>query len=199
MTAPEFALTLWNTVGPHLDIFGILGLSLGFASGVMPQRNWILLTSAACATCFALHYVHLGALTGTAMCAVSALQSLASARFVRPERRAAWVGPFFVASSLLAAWLMLATWNGWPSACAGMGALLATAARLQPSPQAMRRLFLGASTCWAAHNLLVHSAFGLTCDLLTISGLAIALLRARQPRLITTAKDTALKPALAGC
>ena len=42
----------------------------------------------------------------------------------------------------------------------------------------MRLLFLGASLCWAGHNLLVGSVFGLTCDLLTIFGLGIALLRA---------------------
>lgn len=49
----------------------------------------------------------------------------------------------------------------------------------------MRLLFLGASLCWAGHNLLVGSAFGLTCDLLTIFGLAIALLRALPTRPIT--------------
>ena len=42
----------------------------------------------------------------------------------------------------------------------------------------MRQLFLGASLCWAGHNLLVGSVFGLTCDVLTILGLVIALLRA---------------------
>jgi hypothetical protein len=46
----------------------------------------------------------------------------------------------------------------------------------------MRLLFLGASLCWAGHNLLVGSVFGLTCDLLTILGLGIALWRALPPR-----------------
>ncbi|WP_342109218.1 YgjV family protein [Methylobacterium sp. SI9] len=58
-------------------------------------------------------------------------------------------------------------------------------ARLHAAPQPMRLLFLGASLCWAGHNLLVGSAFGLTCDLLTIFGLAIALLRALPARPIT--------------
>ena len=48
----------------------------------------------------------------------------------------------------------------------------------------MRQLFLGASLCWAGHNLLVGSVFGLTCDVLTICGLAIALLRAVQTRAV---------------
>jgi hypothetical protein len=48
----------------------------------------------------------------------------------------------------------------------------------------MRLLFLGASLCWGGHNLLVGSVFGLTCDVLTIFGLVIALLRAVQTRAI---------------
>ena len=50
--------------------------------------------------------------------------------------------------------------------------------------QPMRFLFLGASLCWGGHNLLVGSVFGLTCDVLTIFGLVIALLRAVQTRTI---------------
>ena len=41
----------------------------------------------------------------------------------------------------------------------------------------MRRFFLGASSCWALHNMLVGSVFGLTCDLLTLTALVIALVR----------------------
>ncbi len=80
-----------------------------------------------------------GAQTGTAMCLVSVMQGVVAARWIRAESRAAWVAPLFVASSLVAACLTLATWNGWPSACAGLGSLLATTARLQLDPQAMRR------------------------------------------------------------
>ena len=185
MTTVESVLSFWVGAKAHLDIFGILGLGLGFAAGILPRRSWMLLASAACATCFALHYLHLGAFTGTAMCGIAILQNLVSAQAVGPERRAAWVAPVFAASSLAAAGLVLATWNGWPSACAGLGTLLATAARLQGVARTMRRLFVGASLCWAVHNALVGSAFGLTCDLLTLSGLAIALLRQEPDRTLS--------------
>ncbi len=182
MTAADLGSVLSNAVLPHLDIFGALGLCLGFTSGIMPRRDLILAAAAACSVCFALHYGHLGAYTGTAMCVVSAMQSLVAALAMAEGRRPAWIVPLFAGSSLLAAGLTLATWNGWPSACAGIGALLATLARLQVSPQAMRRLFFAASSCWAAHNLLVGSVFGLTCDCLTLLGLAFALLRGARPR-----------------
>ena len=181
MTSADLVESYWTAALAHLDVFGMMGLCLGFAAGIMPRRSSMLLASAACATCFSVHFLYLGALTGTAMCAVSMLQNLVSAQAIGPERRASFVAPVFAATSLVAAGLTLATWNGWPSACAGLGALLATTARLQADARVMRRLFLGASMAWAGHNLLVGSVFGLTCDVLTLSGLAIALLRSDRP------------------
>ncbi|MBA9068563.1 hypothetical protein FHR71_002304 [Methylobacterium sp. RAS18] len=177
MSPADLAPLAWNAAREHLDLFGGLGLCLGFAGGMMPRRSLILFTSAACSACFALHFLRLGAQTGTAMCLVSVMQSVVAARWIGPESRAAWVAPLFLASSLVALGLTLATWNGWPSACAGLGSLLATTARLQGNSQAMRRFFLGASSCWALHNMLVGSVFGLTCDLLTLAALVIALVR----------------------
>ncbi|MEH3117317.1 MAG: YgjV family protein [Methylorubrum populi] len=196
MSPVDFAALAWNAAREHLDLFGGLGLCLGFAGGMMPRRSAILLTSAACSACFALHFLRLGAQTGTAMCLVSVMQSVVAARWIGPGARAAWVTPLFVASSLVAACLTLATWSGWPSACAGLGSLLATTARLQVNAQAMRRFFLGASSCWMVHNTLVGSAFGLTCDLLTLSALAIALARGgpakvAEPALLAAEADEA--------
>ena len=191
MNAVDHLSTWYELAGLHFDLFGSLGLSLGFVSGVMPRRPWILAASAACATCFALHYLTLGALTGTAMCAISVMQSLVALTCLGAPRRSGWVHPLFAASTLAAAGPTITTWNGCPSACAAIGTLLATAARLNAAPQTMRLLFLGASLCWAGHNLLVGSVFGLTCDLLTLLGLVIALGRAVQARPVV--------PAAPGC
>ncbi|WP_338041753.1 YgjV family protein [Methylobacterium organophilum] len=175
----ETALPTLTSVTAQIDIFGSLGLCCGFGAGLMPRRSWILRMSALCSACFALHFLRLGALTGTAMCSISVMQSLLSAQFVRDGRRPGWLGPLFALSFLVVMALTAATWAGWPSACAGIGALLATTGRLQTRTAAMRRFFLASSTCWAGHNLLVGSPFGLTCDLLTLSGLALALHRER--------------------
>ena len=187
MTVIDTVLALSGAVLGRLDIFGALGLVLGFVAGVMPHRAAILVASAACAACFGLHYLRLEAATGAAMCVVSALQSLAAARFGGRARRPAWFAPLFAASLCLVLGLTAATWNGWPSACAGIGALLAMRARLQAEAGAMRRNFLGASLAWAGHNLLVGSAFGLTCDLLTLSGLVVAMGRAGRGRPLAAA------------
>src|SRR4051812_19952633 len=130
MNAIDVLYSWYAAAAAHLDLFGSLGLCLGFIAGLMPRRDRLLLASAACAACFGAHYLTLGALTGTAMCAISVMQSLVSLGCVGMRGRSGWVPPLFAASTLVAACLTVATWNGWPSACAASGTLLATAARL---------------------------------------------------------------------
>lgn len=166
----------------QINILGALGLCLGFLAGAMARRTSILLVSAACATCFGLDYLRIGASTGAAMCALSITQSLASARFGGRPRRPIWFGPFFAVSAAAVLGLTAATWAGWPSACAGIGALFAIRARFQAAAEAMRLNFLGASLAWAGHNLLVASPFALSCDILTLGGLILAILREDRAR-----------------
>jgi len=180
MTA-DLAVFLSNVSNVHVDAFGVVGLGLGFAAGAMPNRTAILIASAACSACFGLHFLHLGASTGAAMCTVSVVQGLVSALCLGTRGRGL-IAPVFALTSLVAVWLTLATWNGWPSGFAAVGAILSTSARLQGEARPMRLLFLAASLCWAGHNLLVGSVFAMTCDLVTMSGLVLALRRARLVR-----------------
>lgn len=170
---------LWASAVASFEPFGALGLLCGLAAGLMPRRGLILAVSAACSAFFCAHYLRLGSPTGTAMCLISVAQSLAAARLRPGAARPGWLLAFFGATSLLAAWLTVATWTGWPSACAGAGAFLAMAARLHTNAQALRLLLLACTFCWAGHNALVGSVFGLTCDALTVVSLTLGLWRYR--------------------
>jgi hypothetical protein len=161
----------------NLDLFGLLGLVCGLATGLMPNRRLILLSSAVCSICFSIHFLRLGSTTGMAMNLIGVAQCLLAARYVTARRYPFWLSPAFALTFLLAAGLTLSTWNGWPSALAGIGTLISTAARLQSSPQNMRGLLMGSSLCWASHNLLVGSVCGLTCDCLGLIAFSLATLR----------------------
>jgi hypothetical protein len=173
-------LHLWPSIlaGGGFDLFGSLGLLLGVCAGLMPSRAPILLTSAACSGSFGLHYLGLCSATGVAMCAISVVQSLAAARFGGTTQPAS-LKAVFCLSLLAALVLVVVTWNGWPSLCAGAGTLCATFARLQADAPAMRRLFVCASTCWAGHNLQLGSVFALSCYSLTLAALLTAIWRER--------------------
>ena len=177
MSFLDISSPLWLAAQANLDAFGVMGLAFGFATSVMPRRTMILMCSAACGVCFSAHYLHLGSTTGMAMSAISVAQSLLAARFVTSHGRPTWLNAVFAVSMVMVAWLTLMTWNGWPSAFAGTGALFATAARLQASSQAMRLLLVCATLCCAGHNTIVGSVCGLTCDVLAVSGFALTMAR----------------------
>src|SRR3978361_1433103 len=99
----DYCSTLWASISNNIDIFGAAGLTLGFATSVMPSRTKILMTSAACGLCFSAHYLHLGSATGTAMAAISAAQSLVAARYGSTCRRPEWFNITFALSMLIVA------------------------------------------------------------------------------------------------
>ena len=173
----EASSALLRAAAGNLDLFGLLGLVCGLATGLMPNRRLILLSSAVCSVCFAIHFLRLGSTTGMAMNLIGITQSLLAVCFVTERGRPPWLGAAFALTFLLAAGLTLSTWNGWPSALAGIGTLISTAARLQASPQVMRGFLMGSSLCWASHNLLVGSVCGLTCDCLGLIAFSLATLR----------------------
>jgi hypothetical protein len=180
MSPPDNFSAFWAAAQANMDAFGAMGLAFGFATSVMPRRLMILMCSAAFGVCFSAHYLHLGSTTGMAVSVIAVAQSLLAARFITSNGRPAWLNPAFAASMLMITGLTLMTWNGWPSAFAGTGALFATAARLQASSQAMRVLLVCATLCCVGHNLIVGSVCGLTCDVLVISGFALTMVRSNR-------------------
>ncbi|CAO4164633.1 YgjV family protein [Methylorubrum extorquens] len=80
MTLPESWLALPRAASGTLDLFGLLGLLCGLATGLMPTRRLILLSSALCSVCFSLHFWRLGSTTGMAMNLIGVTQSLLAAR-----------------------------------------------------------------------------------------------------------------------
>ena len=177
MTILESWLVLLHAALGSLDLFGLLGLACGLATGLMPNRRLILMSSAVCSVCFSIHFLRLGSTTGMAMNLIGVAQCLLAARYVSARGCPPWLGAAFALTFLLAAGLTLSTWNGWPSAFAGIGTLISTTARLQASPQVMRSFLMGSTLCWASHNLIVGSVCGLTCDCLGLIGFTLALLR----------------------
>ncbi|MBE7197069.1 MAG: YgjV family protein [Parafilimonas terrae] len=179
MLSPDVWAALARAAADHLDLFGLPGLAFGFATGLMPQRRLILLSSAACGLCFSVHFLRLGSPTGAAMNLIAVAQSLLAARFVTLHGRPPWLDAVFAGTFVLAVILTVATWTGLPSVFAGLAALVATTARLQASPQTMRLLLIGAALSWASHNILMGSVYGLTCDCLGLLGFTASYLRTR--------------------
>jgi hypothetical protein len=158
------------------NLFGAAGVALGCSWALFSRRSVILAFQAGGALAFAVYMMMIGSPTGSLLCLVSLVQSLAAALL---DQRSRPLGLVYLLTSLVvvaATWL---TWSGVASGFAALGGAFATAGRLQREPQAMRLVFLGCSAAWLGHNLLMLSPFGLVSDALTLSGLALGLWRHR--------------------
>jgi hypothetical protein len=163
------------------NLFGAAGVTLGCTWALFCRRSAILACQAGGALAFAIYLMMIGSATGSLLCLVSLVQSLAAAVL---DQRPRTLGLVYALSSVVvvaATWL---TWSGIASGFAALGLAFATAGRLQRDPQSMRLVFLGCSAAWFGHNLLMLSPFGLVSDVLTLSGLALGLWRNRTTRRI---------------
>jgi hypothetical protein len=158
------------------NLCGAAAVTLGCAWPFLGGRRAILLCQSVGAASFCLHFLLLGSGTGAVMCAVSLVQALAATWRVRH----AVLVTIFALTVAVAGWLTWATWHGVPSVCATVGLLFATFGRLLRDGQRMRYAFFGSSTAWVGHNLLMGSAFGLACDTLTLTSLAVGLRKHRR-------------------
>jgi hypothetical protein len=153
-------------------LLGILGVLVGCLWALFKDRGTILTFQALGAGIFAAHFALLGASTAMVTCGVAAAQSLSAARLSgRP------LLVVHASSAVVLAGAIVKTWQGLPSLFVALAATFATVGRLQREPQRVRCFFLGCTLAWVGHNLLTGSAFGLVSDLLSLTTLAVGLIR----------------------
>jgi hypothetical protein len=141
----------------------LAGVAAACAWGVLKDRQAIIAGQVAQCVSFGMHFALIGAYTGSALCALSLVQlTAASALTSRAAHGVFW------ATVPAIALFTLATWDGLPSAAAAAGLAFATLGRWQRDPLRLRWFFLGSSSDWEAHNILVLSPFGLATDALTL-------------------------------
>lgn len=153
---------------------GLIAFVLVAAWPLLRGRVPLLIGQAVAAAAFAAHYLLIGAVTGGLLSLVSVIQCLSAVPPPGP-----WIRPIYAATVPSLAILTLLSWSGWPSACAALGLTLATAARWQRNPAALRTLFLLSGIAWVAHDILTDSLYGLAADLVCMLVLADGIRRHR--------------------
>lgn len=142
------------------ETFGITGVIAGSSWGFLKSRRAILAVQAFATVMFGIHYGLLGAWSGSAMCAVTLVQAMASL----PERRNRATTILFWSTVPMIALSTVLTWNGLASAGAAFGMAMATLGRWQTDTFKLRGFFILCSMGWATHNTIVGSPFGLASD-----------------------------------
>ncbi|MBP2229739.1 hypothetical protein J2847_003038 [Azospirillum agricola] len=161
-----------------VTVTGFAGLALGTLSTLMTDRRAILAAQAAASFLFVIHFLCLGARTGTLMCVLGLVQMAAS----YPRRRSWRLNALFAATLPAALAVAALTWQGPMSALSAGGFILATLGRWQTEVAAMRLFFLSATLVGAGHNALAGSVFGLGSDAMALAGHGWSLWRAARAR-----------------
>ncbi|PWC34405.1 hypothetical protein TSO352_16410 [Azospirillum sp. TSO35-2] len=162
---------------------GCAGLVAGTLSTLLGDRRAILAAQATASSLFLVHFLCLGARTGTLMCLLGLVQMAVRCR-TRPSRGLELLYGLTVPAALAVAAL---TWQGPLSALSAAGFLLATLGRWQGAVGPMRLFFVAATLVGAGHNALAGSAFGLASDAMALTGHGWSLWRAGVGRGAATA------------
>lgn len=154
---------------------GFAGLAFGTLSTLLTGRRAILSAQAAASSLFVIHFLCLGARTGTMMCLLGLVQMVV--RY--PERRSRRLNMLFATTVPAALAVAALTWQGPMSALSAGGFILATLGRWQSAVAPMRLFFLSATLVGAGHNALAGSLFGLGADAMALAGHGWSLWRTR--------------------
>lgn len=132
---------------------------------------------------FVAHYGLLHEWTAAAMNGLMAVQTLVAIR-IAEARRYRWT--YYLLMALLAV-MVAVTWQGLPSAFAGLATAFSTLGRMQNRELSLRLLMLMAMPCWLVHDIIVASMPGFTADLLSI-GVGLYMLYQRCWRGVSPAR-----------
>ena len=158
---------------PPAAAFGLFGMLCLIGWPLFRSRRAMLLVQLGIGLGLGGHYALLGAYTGALMNALSALQVLAAIPIDRrPGLR--WLYLSIVPAIAI---VSVATWSGWPSACAALGMTMLTLGRFQSDPTRMRIVLLAAVPFWLAHDVLIGSLPAITADIATMAIGGLALMR----------------------
>jgi hypothetical protein len=127
------------------EIIGLTGVIAGSSWGFLKDRRAILGLQAFATVMFGIHYGLLGAWSGSAMCATTLVQAMASL----PEKRTRATTILFWSTVPMIALLTVLTWNGLASAGAAFGMAMATLGRWQKDTFKLRWFFVLCSLGWA--------------------------------------------------
>ncbi len=147
------------------NLLGFSGVALNVLWPFLRGRTAMLWGQALGAFLFGLHYVLVGAYTGSIMATLAGLQAvLAIPLGTRPGFRKIYLGMLPVIALGLAL-----SWQGWPSVFASIAMAVTSIGRYQTEVLRFRALLLACVPFWTGHNLIVGSIPGLSSDALTIA------------------------------
>lgn len=158
-----------------VQLVGLLALLLDISSVQFRLRKHILMVQIIASFTWAMHFLLLGAITGSAMNLVGVVRSISYFVF-KDSKRNVLVPASIVLLSAVATTLV---WQGYVSLLPMFAMMIAAIAFWQLDEQKIRVLLLLAAPLWFIYNYIFESYAGMLSDAIATISLVIALYRYR--------------------
>lgn len=160
----------------NLNIFaqlvGILAIVVSLLVFQLNRRSRMLIVQICSCLLWTIHFMLLGAYTGSA---INFLTGVRNAAYYRLGKRRDGRVPLVFAGLFVAATII--TWQGMHSMLPLIAILVGTLAFWQISPRRIRLLSLIAPPLWISYNLVVGSYAGIVADSLALVSMLVGIYR----------------------
>ncbi|KKU19847.1 MAG: hypothetical protein UX30_C0007G0120 [Candidatus Saccharibacteria bacterium GW2011_GWA2_46_10] len=158
--------------GLFIQSLGLVGLGLSFVIYQLNHRQRMLLVGSLSSVFWTIHYLLLGAPTGSA---INFLISVRNLVFYKAGKNRSVLIPMALASLFTLAVVM--TWQGPRSLLPLGGSLTGTLAFWQVHPRHIRMIVLSSTCLWLTYNILSKSYAGIAADAIVLLSIVIGIYR----------------------
>ncbi len=172
-------------IGLLPNALGLFGVACNVGWPFLRGRSAMLWGQTVGCVAFALHYLLLGAHTGSLMAALAGLQAVLAIPLGRDPR----FRVIYLATLPVIAAAMVLSWMGIASAFVAVAMGVTSVGRYQTNEVPFRAMMLACIPFWSAHNVIVGSIPGLLSDALSFAAgawmlwVTVRRLRAVEPSL----------------
>jgi hypothetical protein len=153
---------------------GFAGLILAMLSFQKKERNGILLFQIMASLAYFVHFLLLGAVTGSIMNLLGATRN-----YIFANREKGWAGKPFWLYLFIAVYAVVTalTWKGPYSLLPMAGMIVGTVSFWIKDPKVTRLVFLLSPPCWFTYNLIAGSIPGMATEIFTVTSILVGIVR----------------------
>lgn len=157
------------------EIFGGIGVAVGFLIFQQKKRSGILMVKLACDVLWAIHFLLLQAYTGVALSVVAATREILFATIRTKNGKKPL--PLLFVFLVLNIGSILFTWNSPWSVCSLISGCLATLAFWQTAPTKIKVLSLFVCASQMTYAIGIGSRSGLINEIITVGSITLFFIR----------------------
>ena len=157
------------------QLVGYVALILAMVSFQMKKRSRLMAFQMSASLAFCIQLLMAGAITGGCLDFISFIRTIIFSMNDKYKwAKSPWWFVFFLALLITVGF---ATWGGWISICAILGAIFSTIALWMKDPKKVRLISLLVAPCWIIYNIYYGTWAGVINEVIATTSIVIGIIR----------------------